>query len=78
MTLTVGLPFFVVSTSAPLLQRWFASLPLASARDPYFLYAASNLGSMLALLGYPFVLEPPIGTRATDLVVGGLSRARRR
>ena len=62
-TLTVGLPFFVVSTSAPLLQKWFATLPLLSARDPYFLYAASNLGSMVALLGYPILLEPLIGTR---------------
>src|SRR4029453_7007610 len=58
MTVRVGLPFFVVSTSAPLLQRWFATLPVPSARDPYFLYSASNLGSMIALLGYPFVLEP--------------------
>lgn len=63
MALTVGLPFFVVSTSAPLLQRWFAVLPVPSARDPYFLYSASNLGSMLALLGYPFLLEPLTGTR---------------
>jgi hypothetical protein len=61
MTYTVGLPFFVVSTTAPLLQRWFAALPVPSARDPYFLYAASNLGSMLSLLAYPFVLEPAIG-----------------
>jgi spermidine synthase len=63
MALTVGLPFFVVSTSAPLLQRWFAALPVPSARDPYFLYSASNLGSMLALLSYPVLLEPSTGTR---------------
>ena len=63
MTLRVGLPFFVVSTSAPLLQRWFATLPVPSARDPYFLYSASNLGSMIALLGYPLVLEPMVGTK---------------
>jgi hypothetical protein len=63
MAVRVGLPFFVVSTSAPLLQRWFATLPLPSARDPYFLYSASNLGSMIALLGYPFVLEPTVGTQ---------------
>jgi hypothetical protein len=63
MTATVGVPFFVVSTSAPLLQRWFAALPIASARDPYFLYSASNLGSMLALLGYPFALERVLGVR---------------
>jgi hypothetical protein len=56
----VGLPFFVVSTSAPLLQKWFASTGDPAARDPYFLYAASNLGSMLALVGYPALLEPQL------------------
>jgi SAM-dependent methyltransferase len=54
----VGLPFFVVATSAPLLQRWFSETGHAAARDPYFLYAASNLGSMMALLAYPFLVEP--------------------
>src|SRR5579862_6826142 len=50
LLLVVGLPFFVVATSAPLLQRWFSSTGHPSAKDPYFLYGASNLGSMLALL----------------------------
>ncbi len=54
----VGVPFFVVATSAPLLQKWFASTGHPSAKDPYFLYGASNLGSMLALVAYPFVVEP--------------------
>src|SRR5208283_1809496 len=58
LALTVGLPFFVVSASAPLLQHWFAGSGQQGSRDPYFLYAASNLGSMLALLGYPLLLEP--------------------
>ena len=53
LSVTVGLPFFVVSATAPLLQKWFAHTGHPAARDPYFLYAASNLGSMLALLGYP-------------------------
>ncbi len=53
----VGVPFFVVSTSAPLLQKWFAATGHPAAKDPYFLYGASNLGSMLALLLYPFVIE---------------------
>src|SRR5439155_27345519 len=44
LAVTIGLPFFVVSTSAPLLQKWFASTGHHSARDPYYLYAASNLG----------------------------------
>jgi SAM-dependent methyltransferase len=58
LVLTVGLPFFVLSTSAPLLQKWFAGTGHPSAGDPYFLYAASNLGSMLALISYPLLLEP--------------------
>jgi hypothetical protein len=57
LTLSVGLPFFVVSASAPMLQAWFADTGHPSGKDPYFLYAASNLGSMLALLGYPVVVE---------------------
>src|SRR5262249_32742327 len=52
-----GLPFFVLATSAPLLQKWFADTGHPEAHDPYFLYGASNLGSMLALLGYPALLE---------------------
>jgi hypothetical protein len=55
---SVGLPFFVVATSAPLLQRWFAGTNDPAAGDPYFLYAASNLGSMTALLAYPILVEP--------------------
>ena len=53
LTLLVGVPFFVVATSAPLLQKWFASTGHPAAKDPYFLYGASNLGSMLGLLAYP-------------------------
>jgi hypothetical protein len=58
LTTSVGIPFFVVSTSAPLLQSWFAGTDHPAAKDPYFLYAASNAGSMLALLGYPTIVEP--------------------
>src|SRR5438045_2766978 len=54
LSVCVALPFFAVATSAPLLQKWFAATDHPAARDPYFLYAASNLGSMLALLGYLF------------------------
>jgi hypothetical protein len=60
----VGLPFVAVAANAPLTQAWFAGTGDAHARDPYFLYAASNLGSLLALLSYPFVLEPAFGVRA--------------
>jgi hypothetical protein len=58
LSMTVGVPMFVVSASAPLLQKWFANTSHPSAKDPYFLYGASNLGSMLALLAYPTVVEP--------------------
>jgi SAM-dependent methyltransferase len=61
--IAVGLPFFVVSTTAPLVQHWFAATGHPSGRDPYFLYAASNAGSMVGLLAYPFLLEPLVGLR---------------
>lgn len=53
-----GAPFFAVSTISPLLQRWFANSTHPQAEDPYFLYAASNCGSLLGLLAYPLVIEP--------------------
>jgi hypothetical protein len=55
---SIGLPFFALSANAPLLQAWFARSDHPRAKDPYFLYAASNIGSILALLSYPFVVEP--------------------
>jgi spermidine synthase len=58
LALTVGVPFFVLSATAPLLQRWFSHSDHAAAKDPYFLYAVSNAGSMLSLLAFPFLLEP--------------------
>jgi hypothetical protein len=61
---STALPLFVVSATAPLLQSWFALTGHSRARDPYFLYAASNCGSLLALLGYPFVIEPSLGLTA--------------
>jgi SAM-dependent methyltransferase len=58
---TIGLPYFLLSTTSPLVQAWFAkSYP---GRSPYRLFALSNLASMLALLGYPFALEPWVATR---------------
>ena len=54
----VGLPFFALSASAPLLQAWFRGSAHARSADPYFLYAASNAGSLVALLAYPFLIEP--------------------
>jgi hypothetical protein len=60
---SLGLPFFMLSATAPLLQRWFAASGHAHARDPYFLYGASNLGSLAALLGYPVLVEPLLRLR---------------
>lgn len=57
-TASVGLPFFAVAANGPLLQAWFARSGHPRAIDPYFLYAASNVGSFLALLAYPFLIEP--------------------
>ena len=57
---TVGPPFFVLSASAPLLQGWFSRTRAESAADPYYLYAASNAGSLFALLGFPVLLEPSL------------------
>ena len=62
LALAIGLPFLAVSTSAPLLQRWFTVTGHPSAKDPYFLYAASNAGSLISLLGYPLFTEPTFRT----------------
>ena len=58
ITASIGLPFIALSASAPLLQSWFAMTIHPQARNPYVLYAASNLGSFAALLAYPFLAEP--------------------
>jgi hypothetical protein len=63
-TVAIGLPFLAVAANAPLLQAWFARTQHQQAEDPYFLYAASNLGSLIALLSYPFILEPAFGLKA--------------
>ena len=62
----VGVPFFAVSASAPLLQYWFSKTGHPHGRDPYFLYGAGNIGSIAALLLYPFLLEPlvPLDTQS--------------
>ncbi|MGH9660058.1 MAG: spermidine synthase, partial [Bryobacteraceae bacterium] len=55
---TIGLPYFLLSTTGPLLQAWFARDPRMQGRTPYRLYALSNIGSMLALVSYPVAVEP--------------------
>ncbi len=74
---TVGLPFFLLSSTSPLLQSWYARR--RTGIDPYPLFALSNLGSMLALVSYPVLVEPVISTRhqavgwsAAYAVVAGL------
>lgn len=54
---SLGLPFVLLSAGAPMMQRWFAATRHPSAHNPYFLYAASNLGSFVALLAYPLIIE---------------------
>ena len=63
LTLCVGLPFFVISSSAPLLQRWFSlsASETDQGSEPWFLYAISNFGSLVALISYPFVFERIMG-----------------
>lgn len=58
MAMTVGGPFFVIAGSAPLFQSWFSASGHKDSSNPYFLYGASNLGSMTALLSYPIITEP--------------------
>jgi len=62
--MSASIPFFVVSTSAPLLQNWFSRTGHRASSDPYFLYSASNAGSLMALIAYPFLIEPRIGVAA--------------
>ncbi|RLA20712.1 MAG: spermidine synthase [Gammaproteobacteria bacterium] len=66
--LAIGLPFFIVSTTSPLLQKWFSKVGHHTSEDPYYLYGASNAGSMIALLSYPFLLEPNIGLAAQQSI----------
>lgn len=68
MAAGIGLPFFAVSATAPLLQRWFAHTGHAESANPYFLYSASNIGSIAALLGYPVLFEPLMGLGEQGLV----------
>jgi hypothetical protein len=58
LAVAVGLPYLVVTTASPVLQRWFAWTDHPHGRDPYFLYAAGNVGSLAGLLAYPFIVEP--------------------
>lgn len=61
LVLISGLPFFAISSAGPLIQGWFSRTDHHRAHDPYFLYAASNAGSLIGLLAYPLIFEPNIG-----------------
>ncbi len=65
---SIGLPFFALAANNPLLQAWFVRTGHPGGRDPYFLYASSNIGSFLALLSYPFLLEPVLSLRDQNLL----------
>jgi hypothetical protein len=67
-TASIGLPFFALAANNPLLQAWFVRTGHPDGADPYFLYASSNIGSFLALLSYPFVLEPLFSLRTQNLL----------
>ena len=64
MAVSLGAPFLAVSATSPVLQRWFAETRHPAAADPYFLYAASNVGGLLGLLAYPLLLEPTFSLEA--------------
>jgi len=73
---SIGPAFVLLAATAPLVQRWLASTGHRDARDPYFLYVASNAGSLLALAAYPVLLEPLAGLeRQRRLWMGGLALA---
>ncbi len=64
---SVGVPFAAISATAPLLQAWFARTGRADAGDPYYLYGASNAGSLAALLAFPLIVEPNLGATAQSV-----------
>jgi spermidine synthase len=67
-TVSIGVPFFALAANNPLLQAWFVRTGHPAAPDPYFLYASSNIGSFLALLSYPVLLEPMFTLRSQNLI----------
>ena len=77
LAVVIGLPFLVLSTCSPIIQGLFAATSDTRRANPYFLYAASNLGSLLALLAYPALVEPnfSLGTQFAFFKAGLLALA---
>jgi len=70
LTFSIGLPFVLLSATSPLLQAWYARC--ASGRSPYHLFALSNLASLLALLSFPFLIEPHLSSRQQSILWSAL------
>ncbi|MDZ4367340.1 MAG: fused MFS/spermidine synthase [Afipia sp.] len=68
---SIGLPFFALAANNPMLQAWFVRTGHPDGPDPYFLYASSNIGSFLALLSYPVLLEPMFSLQTQNLIWTG-------
>ncbi len=66
LTFSIGLPFVLLSATSPLLQTWYARR--ASGRSPYHLFALSNFASLLALLSFPFLIEPRLSSRQQSIL----------
>jgi hypothetical protein len=71
LALSVGLPYAALSATAPVMQSWYARTGREDAGDPYYLYAASNLGSLLGLAAYPLALEPALGLSTQSIAWSG-------
>ena len=68
LSISIGFPFFILSSSTPLLQRWFVETGHPASGNPYFLYSASNAGSLLALISYPVLVEPNFTLKEQSLI----------
>jgi spermidine synthase len=69
LTALIGLPFVTLSATSPLLQAWFARTTPRGRADAYQLFAISNVGSIVALLAYPWLIEPRLTLRAQTILV---------
>ena len=68
LTVSIGFLFFLIAANAPLIQRWYSQTGQKDSADPYFLYSASNAGSLLALFSYLFLFEPLLSLTSHKLI----------